>query len=145
MKNLIIISCLLIMVGCSSTNLVEDKINITGNSELVKMDYEVCSQFKNTATKVYSCASAFSKNIEISKDKSLIISKSNLIDTYNSVLSRKQSMEYTDNVKGITLDYDNQIKNTIDDTLVNYSIEFSKTFQDSSGYRTFTVISMDIG
>ena len=81
----------------------------------------------------------------ITHNNGFSLSISNLIDTYNSVLSRKQSMEYTDNVKGITLDYDNQIKNTIDDTLVNYSIEFSKTFQDSSGYRTFTVISMDIG
>tara|TARA_B100000424_G_scaffold261331_1_gene246162 strand:+ start:579 stop:1016 length:438 start_codon:yes stop_codon:yes gene_type:complete len=145
MKYLFSILSLLILVGCSTTNLVEDKISITGNTELVKMDYEVCSQFKNTSTKVYSCASAFSKNIEISKDKSLVIAKSNLIDTYNSVLSRKQSMGYSDNAKGITLDYDNQIKNEIDDTLVNYSIEFTKTFTDSSGYRTFSVISLDVG
>ena len=144
MKNIIIITCLIFLVGCSTTDLVEDKIQINGNMELVKMDYEVCNQFKNTASKIYSCSSAFSKNLEISKDKSLLNSKSNLIDTYNSILSRTQNMTGSDNTKGIILDYDTSIKNEIDDKNVNYRIEFSKSFQEQSGFRTFTVISMSI-
>ena len=132
------------MTACASTNIVEDKISITGNTELVKMDYEVCGQYQSTATKIYSCSSAFSKDLEISKDKSLLNSKANLIDTYNGVLSKNQSMNSTDNSKGIIYDYDNQIRNSIDDSLVKYEVVFSKSFQESNGFRTFTITSMSI-
>ena len=47
-----------------------------------------------------------------------------------------------DNKKGIVLDYDNKIVNQISDTVLNYKVEYSKTFQEANGFRTFTVISM---
>ena len=30
------------------------------------------------------------------------------------------------------------------DTVLNYKVEYSKTFQEANGFRTFTVISMDL-
>jgi len=144
MKNLLIVSCLLFLIGCSQTKMVKDEVMLNGNNQLVQVNYEICSEYKTTSAKVFGCSSSFSKSLEISKDKSLLNAKSDVIDTYNSSFNQSQQMTSSDNNKGIVLDYDNKIVNVIDDTFLNYKIEYSKTFQESNGFRTFTVISMEL-
>ena len=144
MKNLVIVFCLLFLIGCSQTQMVKDEVMLNGNSQLVQANYEICNDYKTTSAKVFGCTSSFSKDLEISKSKSLLNAKSEIIDTYNASFNQSQTMTASDNKKGIVLDYDNQIVNVIDDTFLNYRIEFTKSFQEANGFRTFTVISMEL-
>ena len=144
MKNLILVSCLLFLIACSQTKMAKDEVMLNGNNQLVQVNYEICSDYLTTASKVFGCASSFSKDLEISKSKSLLNAKSEVIDTYNSSFNQSQQMTSADNKKGIVLDYNNQIVNVIDDTFLNYRIEYTKTFQERNGFRTFTVISMEL-
>ena len=145
MKNIIIVSCLLFLVGCSQTKMVKDEvIQLKGKNQLLQVNYEICNDYKSNSAKVYGCSSSFSKDLEISKSKSLLNAKSEVIDTYNSSFNQSQTMLSQDNKKGIVLDYDNKIVNQISDTVLNYKVEYSKTFQEANGFRTFTVISMDL-
>jgi len=147
MKKLIIglsALCLLIFVGCSQTKMAKDEVMLIGNGQLVQVNYEICSDYKSSSAKVYGCSSSFSKDLEISKSKSLLNAKSEVIDTYNSSFNQSQTMTSQDNKKGVVLDYDNKVVNQIEDTVLNYKIEYTKSFQEANGFRTFTVISMDL-
>ena len=68
------------------------------------------------------------------------------IPFFSSTASFNQSQQMTssDNKKGIDLDYDSKIVNTIDETFLNYKVEYTKSFQEANGFRTFTVISMEL-
>jgi len=124
--------------------MIKDEVMLNGNSQLVQVNYEICSDYKTTLVKVFGCSSSFSKDLEISKSKSLLNAKSEIIDTYNASFNQSQQMTSSDNKKGIDLDYDSKIVNTIDETFLNYKVEYTKSFQEANGFRTFTVISMEL-
>ena len=67
MKNIIIVSCLLFLVGCSQTKMVKDEvIQLKGNNQLLQVNYEICNDYKSNSAKVYGCSSSFSKDVLIS-------------------------------------------------------------------------------
>ena len=70
----IYILVLVLLGACTSNNLayLEDKQTLNGNTELLKVNSDICNQFKSTDKEFYSCGSGFSSDLELAKSKSAI-------------------------------------------------------------------------
>ena len=66
---------LLVLLGaCASNNLayLDDKQTLNGNTELLKVNSDICNQFKSTDKEFYSCGSGFSSDLELAKSKAIL-------------------------------------------------------------------------
>jgi hypothetical protein len=63
----IYILVLVLLGACASNNLayLEDKQTLNGNTELLKVNSDICNQFKSTDKEFYSCGSGFSSDLEL--------------------------------------------------------------------------------
>ena len=64
MKNLIIIICGLMLVGCSQSNYAQKKTVISNMSDFLKVNESVCSKYKSTDKKMYGCGTSTSKDFD---------------------------------------------------------------------------------
>ena len=74
MKYFIILFSVL-LVGCSSTNKLsklDNKTTINGGNELIKIQSQICNEFKSEDKILYSCGSGYSSDINLSRKKAYI-------------------------------------------------------------------------
>ena len=129
-----------ILTACSS-NYVEKKTIINDNSDLLKLNAEICNKYKSDESKTYGCGSGLSSDLEVSKTKSLLNAKVNVADVVGSSLLKSEKQTRTENTKGVNSKYQTIEENKILETsLNNYKVVFTKTFKQGNKFRTYTVI-----
>ena len=129
-----------ILTACSS-NYVEKKTIINDNSDLLKLNAEICNKYKSDESKTYGCGSGLSSDLEVSKTKSLLNAKVNVADVVGSSILKNEKQTRTENTKGVNSKYQTIEENKILETsLNNYKVVFIKTFKQGNKFRTYTVI-----
>tara|TARA_B100002019_G_scaffold60778_1_gene52069 strand:+ start:608 stop:1060 length:453 start_codon:yes stop_codon:yes gene_type:complete len=129
-----------ILTACSS-NYVEKKTIINDNSDLLKLNAEICNKYKSDESKTYGCGSGLSSDLEVSKTKSLLNAKVNVADVVGSSILKSEKQTRTENTKGVNSKYQTIEENKILETsLNNYKVVFTKTFKQGNKFRTYTVI-----
>tara|TARA_B100001063_G_scaffold386_1_gene291 strand:- start:290 stop:742 length:453 start_codon:yes stop_codon:yes gene_type:complete len=129
-----------ILTACSS-NYVKKKTIINGNSDLLKLNAEICNKYKSDESKTYGCGSGLSSDLEVSKTKSLLNAKVNVADVVGSSILKSEKQTRTENTKGVNSKYQTIEENKILETsLNNYKVVFTKTFKQGNKFRTYTVI-----
>ena len=83
---------LFLLAACSSNNLayLEDKQALNGNTELLKVNSDICNQFKSTDKEFYSCGSGFSSDLELAKSKAILNAKINIADKISSTVVKNE-------------------------------------------------------
>ena len=129
-----------ILTACSS-NYAEKKTIINDNSDLLKLNAEICNKYKSNESKTYGCGSGLSSDLEVSKNKSLLNAKVNVADVVGSSILKSEKQTRTENSKGVNSKYQTIEENKILETsLNNYKVVFTKTFKHGNKFRTYTVI-----
>ena len=129
-----------ILTACSG-NYVEKKTIINDNSDLLKLNAEICNKYKSDESKTYGCGSGLSSDLEVSKTKSLLNAKVNVADVVGSSILKNEKQTRTENTKGVNSKYQTIEENKILETsLNNYKVVFIKTFKQGNKFRTYTVI-----
>jgi len=129
-----------ILTACSS-NYVKKKTIINDNSDLLKLNAEICNKYKSDESKTYGCGSGLSSDLEVSKTKSLLNAKVNVADVVGSSILKSEKQTRTENTKGVNSKYQTIEENKILETsLNNYKVVFTKTFKQGNKFRTYTVI-----
>ena len=129
-----------VLTACSS-NYAERKTIINDNSDLLKLNAEICNKYKSDESKTYGCGSGLSSDLEVSKTKSLLNAKVNVADVVGSSILKSEKQTRTENTKGVNSKYQTIEENKILETsLNNYKVVFTKTFKQGNKFRTYTVI-----
>ena len=129
-----------ILTACSS-NYVKKKTIINDNSDLLKLNAEICNKYKSDESKTYGCGSGLSSDLEVSKTKSLLNAKVNVADVVGSSILKSEKQTRTESAKGVSSKYQTIEENKILETsLNNYKVVFTKTFKQGNKFRTYTVI-----
>jgi len=132
-----------ILTACSS-NYAEKKTIINNNSDLLKLNAEICNKYKSDESKTYGCGSGLSSDLEVSKTKSLLNAKVNVADVVGSSILKSEKQTRTENSKGVNSKYQTIEENKILETsLNNYKVVFTKTFKEGNKFRTYTVIKYE--
>ena len=135
---------LFLIAACSSNNLayLEDKQTLNGNTELLKVNFDICNQFKSTDKEFYSCGSGFSSDLELAKSKAILNAKINIADKISSTVLKNERQTIAETTKeGLVKNYSSDESNQIFETSLNrYVVVYDKSFLDAGKYRSFVVI-----
>lgn len=147
MKNIYLF--LIILLGaCSSNNLayLEDKQTLNGSTELLKVNSDICNQFKSTDKEYYSCGSGFSSDLELAKSKAIFNAKINIADKISSTVLKNEKQTIAETTKeGLIKNYSSDEFNQIFETSLNrYVVVYDKSFLDAGKYRSFVVIKYQV-
>jgi len=139
----------LLLVGCSSNNLskLDNKSVINNKNDLIKTQNQICNSFKSEDTKVmYSCGSGVSKDLNLSRKKSLLESKTNLQDKISSMVVKNEIQNIEEDSKtGIKKSYSSEEQSSFGESYINgYQIVFDKTFMYQAKYYSFVVIKYSL-
>ena len=139
---------LLLLGACASNNLayLEDKQTLNGNTELLKVNFDICSQFKSTDKEFYSCGSGFSSDLELAKSKAILNAKINIADKISSTVVKNERQTIAETTKdGLIKNYSSDESNQIFETSLNrYVVVYDKSFLDAGKYRSFVVIKYQV-
>lgn len=139
---------LFLLAACSSNNLayLEDKQTLNGNTELLKVNSDICNQFKSTDKEFYSCGSGFSSDLELAKSKAILNAKINIADKISSTVVKNERQTIAETTKdGLIKNYSSDESNQIFETSLNrYIVVYDKSFLDSGKYRSFVVIKYQV-
>lgn len=139
---------LFLLVACSSNNLayLEDKQTLNGNTELLKVNSDICNQFKSTDKEFYSCGSGFSSDLELAKSKAILNAKINIADKISSTVVKNEKQTIAETTKdGLIKNYSSDESNQIFETSLNrYVVVYDKSFLDTGKYRSFVVIKYQV-
>ena len=140
---------LLVLLGaCTSNNLayLEDKQTLNGNTELLKVNSDICNQFKSTDKEFYSCGSGFSSDLELAKSKAILNAKINIADKISSTVVKNERQTIAETTKeGLVKNYSSDESNQIFETSLNrYVVIYDKSFLDTGKYRSFVVIKYQV-
>ena len=139
---------LFLIAACSSNNLayLEDKQTLNGNTELLKVNSDICNQFKSTDKEFYSCGSGFSSDLELAKSKAILNAKINIADKISSTVVKNEKQTIAETTKeGLVKNYSSDESNQIFETSLNrYVVVYDKSFLDTGKYRSFVVIKYQV-
>ena len=144
----IYILVLVLLGACTSNNLayLEDKQTLNGNTELLKVNSDICNQFKSTDKEFYSCGSGFSSDLELAKSKAILNAKINIADKISSTVLKNERQTIAETTKdGLIKNYSSDESNQIFETSLNrYVVVYDKSFLDTGKYRSFVVIKYQV-
>ena len=144
----IYILVLVLLGACTSNNLayLEDKQTLNGSTELLKVNSDICSQFKSTDKEFYSCGSGFSSDLELAKSKAILNAKINIADKISSTVLKNERQTIAETTKeGLVKNYSSDESNQIFETSLNrYVVVYDKSFFDAGKYRNFVVIKYQV-
>ena len=139
---------LFLLAACSSNNLayLEDKQALNCNTELLKVNSDICNQFKSTDKEFYSCGSGFSSDLELAKSKAILNAKINIADKISSTVVKNERQTIAETTKdGLIKNYSSDESNQIFETSLNkYVVIYDKSFLDAGKYRSFVVIKYQL-
>ena len=148
MKTKIYLLVLSLVAACAPNNFayLEDKQTLNGNTELIKVNSDICNQFKSNDKEFYSCGSGFSSDLELAKSKAILNAKINIADKISSTVVKNEKQTIAETTKdGVTKNYSSDESNQIFETSLNrYMVVYDKSFLDSGKYRSFVIIKYQL-
>ena len=140
MKIVVIILVSLLLSNCTNSY-VKNKKTITSPDDLQKFINVYCNKNKQTDRVIRVCGNGWSKDVNISSQKSILDAKLKIADiTQHSIVSN-EIITHKENGKGITKTYELTADSKLEDvSIAGYKIVHKKVLKEKSGWRTLVLI-----
>ena len=140
MRIVVIILVSLLLSNCTNSY-VKNKKTITSPDDLQKFINVYCNKNKQTDRVIRVCGNGWSKDVNISSQKSILDAKLKIADiTQHSIVSN-EIITHKENGKGITKTYDLTADSKLEDvSIAGYKIVHKKVLKEKSGWRTLVLI-----
>tara|TARA_B100000214_G_scaffold346654_1_gene297423 strand:- start:157 stop:594 length:438 start_codon:yes stop_codon:yes gene_type:complete len=140
MRIVVIILVSLLLSNCTNSY-VKNKKTITSPDDLQKFINVYCNKNKQTDRVIRVCGNGWSKDVNISSQKSILDAKLKIADiTQHSIVSN-EIITLKENGKGITKTYDLTADSKLEDvSIAGYKIVHKKVLKEKSGWRTLVLI-----
>ena len=136
----VIILVSLLLSNCTNSY-VKNKKTITSPDDLQKFINVYCNKNKQTDRVIRVCGNGWSKDVNISSQKSILDAKLKIADiTHHSSVSN-EVITHKENGKGITKTYELTADSKLEDvSIAGYKIVHKKVLKEKSGWRTLVLI-----
>ena len=140
MRIVVIILVSLLFSNCTNSY-VKNKKTITSPDDLQKFINVYCNKNKQTDRVIRVCGNGWSKDVNISSQKSILDAKLKIADiTQHSIVSN-EIITHKENGKGITKTYELTADSKLEDvSIAGYKIVHKKVLKEKSGWRTLVLI-----
>tara|TARA_Y100001935_G_C17276466_1_gene494952 strand:- start:354 stop:791 length:438 start_codon:yes stop_codon:yes gene_type:complete len=140
MRIVVIILVSLLLSNCTNSY-VKNKKTITSPDDLQKFINVYCNKNKQTDRVIRVCGNGWSKDVNISSQKSILDAKLKIADiTQHSIVSN-EIITHKENGKGITKTYELTADSKLEDvSIAGYKIVHKKVLKEKSGWRTLVLI-----
>ena len=140
MRIVVIILVSLLLSNCTNSY-VKNKKTITSPDDLQKFINVYCNKNKQTDRVIRVCGNGWSKDVNISSQKSILDAKLKIADiTQHSIVSN-EVITHKENGKGITKTYELTADSKLEDvSIAGYKIVHKKVLKEKSGWRTLVLI-----
>ena len=140
MRIVVIILVSLLLSNCTNSY-VKNKKTITSPDDLQKFINVYCNKNKQTDRVIRVCGNGWSKDVNISSQKSILNAKLKIADiTQHSIVSN-EIITHKENGKGITKTYELTADSKLEDvSIAGYKIVHKKVLKEKSGWRTLVLI-----
>ena len=140
MRIVVIILVSLLLSNCTNSY-VKNKKTITSPDDLQKFINVYCNKNKQTDRVIMVCGNGWSKDVNISSQKSILDAKLKIADiTQHSIVSN-EVITHKENGKGITKTYELTADSKLEDvSIAGYKIVHKKVLKEKSGWRTLVLI-----
>ena len=140
MRIVVIILVSLLLSNCTNSY-VKNKKTITSPDDLQKFINVYCNKNKQTDRVIRVCGNGWSKDVNISSQKSILDAKLKIADiTQHSIVSN-EIITHKENGKGITKTYELTADSKLEDvSIAGYKIIHKKVLKEKSGWRTLVLI-----
>ena len=144
MRIVVIILVSLLLSNCTNSY-VKNKKTITSPDDLQKFINVYCNKNKQTDRVIRVCGNGWSKDVNISSQKSILDAKLKIADiTQHSIVSN-EVITLKENGKGITKTYDLTADSKLEGvSIAGYKIVHKKVLKEKSGWRTMVLIEYKI-
>ena len=141
MRIILIMIIGLLVSNCSNSSYVKNKKTITSPDDLQKFINVYCNKNKQTDRVIRVCGNGWSKDVNISSQKSILDAKLKIADiTQHSIVSN-EIITHKENGKGITKTYELTADSKLEDvSIAGYKIVHKKVLKEKSGWRTLVLI-----
>ena len=140
MRIVVIILVSLLLSNCTNSY-VKNKKTITSPDDLQKFINVYCNKNKQTDRVIRVCGNGWSKDVNISSQKSILDAKLKIADiTQHSIVSN-EIITHKENGKGITKTYELTADSKLEDvSIAGDKIVHKKVLKEKSGWRTLVLI-----
>ena len=140
MRIVVIILVSLLLSNCTNSY-VKNKKTITSPDDLQKFINVYCNKNKQTDRVIRVCGNGWSKDVNISSQKSILDAKLKIADiTQHSIVSN-EIITHKENGKAITKTYELTADSKLEDvSIAGYKIVHKKVLKEKSGWRTLVLI-----
>ena len=140
MRIVVIILVSLLLSNCTNSY-VKNKKTITSPDDLQKFINVYCNKNKQTDRVIRVCGNGWSKDVNISSQKSILDAKLKIADiTQHSIVSN-EIITHKENGKGITKTYELTADSKLEDvSIAGYKLVHKKVLKEKSGWRTLVLI-----
>ena len=141
MRIILIMIIGLMMSNCSNSSYVKNKKTITSPDDLQKFINVYCNKNKQSDRVIKVCGNGWSKDVNISSQKSILDAKLKIADITQHSLVSNEVITLKENGKGITKTYDLTADSKLEDvSIAGYKIIHKKVLKEKSGWRTLVLI-----
>ena len=139
---LLLIFLIFSTISCSQ----KEVTMIQTDEQLLEVTKDFCEEMykKQKKNKLYSCASAISKDLQLSQTKSLLLAKVKIAEQVISTIDSKESFDIKDNNSGVSKDFQKISSSLVNFDLSGYKIVEQKTIKHLNKWRTFTLLKFKI-
>ena len=140
MRIVVIILVSLLLSNCTNSY-VKNKKTITSPDDLQKFINVYCNKNKQTDRVIRVCGNGWSKDVNISSQKSILDAKLKIADITQHSLVSNEVITHKENGKGITKTYELTADSKLEDvSIAGYKIVHKKVLKEKSGWRTLVLI-----
>ena len=146
-SSVLIFYFVLIFLILSTISCSQKEINmIQTDKQLLEVTKDFCKEMykKQKEGKLYSCASAISKDLQLSQTKSLLLAKVKIAEQVISTIDSRESFDIKDNNSGVTKDFQKISSSLENFDLSGYKIVEQRTIKHLNNWRTFTLLKFQI-
>ena len=131
MRIILIMIIGLMLSNCTNSSYVKNKKTITSPDDLQKFINVYCNKNKQTDRVIRVCGNGWSKDVNISSQKSILDAKLKIADiTQHSIVSN-EIITHKENGKGITKTYDLTADSKLEDvSIAGYKIVHKKVLKE---------------
>ena len=140
MRIVVIILVSLLLSNCTNSY-VKNKKTITSPDDLQKFINVYCNKNKQTDRVIRVCGNGWSKDVNISSQKSILDAKLKIADITQHSILINEIITHKENGNGITKTYELTADSKLEDvSIAGYKIVHKKVLKEKSGWRTLVLI-----
>ena len=140
MRIVVIILVSLLLSNCTNSY-VKNKKTITSPDDLQKFINVYCNKNKQTDRVIRVCGNGWSKDVNISSQKSILDAKLKIADISQQSIVSNEIITHKENGKRITKTYELTADSKLEDvSIAGYKIVHKKVLKEKSGWRTLVLI-----